>query len=146
MRVGLGVIGVAVGHGVRLGVRVQVGKGVRVAVRVGVGPRVAVAVAVPVAVRVAVAVFVAVAVGVAVGVTVGVGGSPVTVKDPLTLQSWPIKMRTSYGPGSHSLAEGCQSEYPYPPDPPSQGFVSANTRVSPRYHRAVHCTPSVILS
>ena len=46
--------------------------------------------------------FVGVKVWVAVFVGVIVGGSPCKVKVPLTLNSAPIKIRTSYCPGSQA--------------------------------------------
>lgn len=97
-----------VGVFVLVGVLVAVGKGVRVDVIVGDG----------------VDVRVGVAVQVGEDVAVGVGGSPTTVKRPDTSHLVPTNNWTSYSPGFHSDEEGSQSEYPYPPVPPSQGLVS----------------------
>lgn len=95
-------LGVCVGRGVRVGISVAVGRGVRVDVEVGVK------------------------VSVFVGVLVGkeVGGIPVTSKKPETFQVNPVKICTSYVPGSHSCCSGFQSVKPRPPVSPSQGKVS----------------------
>lgn len=85
-----------------IGVGVSVGRGVRVGVAVGVG----------------VTVFVGVFVGKAVG------GIPVISKKPETFQFKPVKICTSYVPGSHSCGSGSQSVKPRPPVSPSQGRVS----------------------
>ena len=76
------------------------------------------------------AVFVAVLVRVgdldAVGVALGtaVGGSPSTVKLPLRFHVKPVKICTSYSPGSHSCGSASQSVNPSPPEPPSHASVS----------------------
>jgi len=159
--VGVIVMGVAVGQRVFVGVGDGEGKRVLVAVAgrgVGEGPKVGVVVRVGVAVRVGVGVRVGVWVGDAVGIgvlvgvreAVGLGGwvgaSPSTKKRPDIFHAVPIKIRTSYSPGSHSQAGGSQSVKPKPPEPPSQGLLSKNTSSVPRYQRALHWEPSSIRS
>jgi hypothetical protein len=96
---------VTVRVGVRVGVRVREGE----ATALGVldGGRVADA-------MVCVGVKVIVAEGVIEGVNVTVGGSPLNRKDPDPFHSLPMKMRTSYMPGSHFSVGCCQREYSRP--------------------------------
>jgi len=115
--VGDGVISVAVGQRVIVGLSVAVGV-------LGVGEMVALAVEVAEAVKVGVTVAVGTRVVVGDGVNVDEGGSPSTVKIPERSQSNPIKICTTYSPGSQVSASGSQSENPAPPEPPSQGLVS----------------------
>ncbi len=155
--VGVIVTGVAVGQRVFVADGIGEGRLVRVAVGgngVGEGPKVGVGVRVGVAVRVGVGVRVGVEVGEGDGVRVlvvvmdgvglggGVGASPSTRKRPEIFHVEPTKIRTSYSPGCHSQGWAFQSENPKPPDPPSHGLLSKNTRSSPRYHKALHCEPS----
>jgi len=76
-----------------------------------------------------------------VGLGGGVGASPSTRKVPEIFHTEPTKIRTSYSPGCHSQGSASQSVNPKPPEPPSHGLLSKNTRSSPRYHRALHCEP-----
>lgn len=115
----LGVTGVNVTVG--QGVGVKVGVGLRYGVLVG-GTGLGVCVGRGVRVDVAVGVKVSVFVGVLVGKEVG--GIPVTSKKPETFQVNPVKICTSYVPGSHSCCSGFQSVKPRPPVSPSQGKVS----------------------
>lgn len=127
VRVMVGVF-VIVGVSVMVGVRDDVG--VDVLVRVGDGP------------------IVRVGVGVLDGgsVAVAVGGVPLMMKVPLapSIHWLPIKICTSYVPGTHASDEGFHSVYPYPPVPPFHGRVSKYTSCPSRYHKAVHCAPGVI--
>jgi hypothetical protein len=147
-RVLVAVAGRGVGEGPKVGVGVRVGVAVRVGVvvRVGVAVRVGVVVRVGVGVGDAVGIEVLVGVREAVGLGGGVGASPSTMKRPEIFHAVPIKIRTSYSPGSHSQAGGSQSVKPKPPEPPSQGLLSKNTSSVPRYQRALHWEPSSIRS
>ncbi len=82
--------------GVLAGVNVDDGVGVLLEVEVGVG------------------VLVGLGVGDKVGVRVGttVGAAPRTMKRPITFQSSPTNIRTSYSPGNQSEGGGFQSVYP----------------------------------
>jgi hypothetical protein len=108
--------------GMRVAVRDGVGITVNVRVGVKAGVRVGVAEATGVDVRAGVLDATGVRVGVndgglvsvIVGVEVIVGGSPVKVKDAEAFHSLPMKMRTSYVPGSHFSAGCCQNEYSMP--------------------------------
>jgi hypothetical protein len=95
--------GVGVGGlGVRVAVDVAVGRGVRVAVGVPVGTGVLLEVGVAEGVRVRVGE--AVRVGLMVGEAVG--GSPETMKRPITFRSCPTNSCTWYSPGSHISGDG----------------------------------------
>ena len=134
--------------GLEVGLVIAKDVGVMLDVTVGMGVRVAVAVRVKVGVGVTVGVKVRVMVLVGVGELVDLGGLPDTVNRPERLQVIPRYICTSYSPGNQADDGALHSVYPYPPVLPSQGFVSTqtNTRSDTRYHNAVHCAPSSILS
>lgn len=104
----------SVGRCVLVGGRVRVEVAVLVIVRVGEGSGVLDGRGVRETVGEDFAVGVAAFEGFIWGVLLAVtpGGLPVTVKCPDDFISRPLKINTSYSPGSHSDGEGFQSVYP----------------------------------
>ena len=128
---------VAVGSGVRVGEGVHVAVGATVWVGEGTGVEVLVAVEVAVGAAVEVAVFEGTAVATS-PVGVMVGGSPCSVKVPEVFQPVPIKIWTSYWPGSQACASWPQVVMPIPAGELFQEDVSMYFRPPLLYQSAVH--------